>query len=100
MQTYSDEIGIITAFIQHLKSDAIPRANAIKLAVDNGAVLNELDIQFFEAEFSYADSVMHLISNHPEYLSLASMMTKLYHEITTKALNNQNASQVINHNIG
>ena len=89
MNSSLDDLGIISAFLEHLEIEAIPRALAIKAEVDSGEKINELDLLFFDEQLLEISNILHLLDRHPEYQGVAVRMVTLYHEITDKALQNQ-----------
>jgi len=46
MNSFKDDLGVITAVFEHLDKEAIPRALAVKSEIDAGAIMNELDLLF------------------------------------------------------
>ncbi len=93
MYSSSDETGIITAYLEKLEEQSIPRALALKKRIDDGECLNEIDIMYFEEQLSEASSVMPLLVHHPEYQKLTTELANLYHEITEQALKNEKNNQ-------
>jgi hypothetical protein len=85
----SDEIGIITAYVEKLEEQSIPRALALQKRIAEGECLNEIDIMYFEEQLSEASSMMPLLRHHPEYQKLATELATLYNEISEQGLNNQ-----------
>lgn len=90
MNSSADDLGVITVLLQRLETQRLPRTLAIKGKVDQGGVLDDSDIAFFEEVFADSAKVMHLVDKHPEYQQLAGNLLALYNEITEKALINQN----------
>ena len=89
--TQSEDQGLIEALIKRLPF-RLERAQGLKARVDAGELLNDNDIQFLERVFRDAREVGPLVDKHPEYQELAAKMVALYHQITTKALENQRSS--------
>lgn len=89
MQSLTEEIGILTAFIENLEQHSIPRALAVKKRVFEGELLNEIDSMYFEQQLSEASSIMYMLEHHPEYQKLVLEMATLYNEIADQALKNQ-----------
>lgn len=83
------DLGVMTAVLERLETQRIPRALDLKTKVGNGETLAELDIQFLEEVFADARELMPLIERHPEAEPLAAKMLHLYHEITARALKNE-----------
>lgn len=89
MYSSSEETALITAYVEKLQEQSIPRALAVKKRIDNGECLNEIDIMYFEEQLADASSMMTMLKHHPEYQKLITELANLYHEITEKALWNQ-----------
>ncbi len=88
----SHDLGIIIVLLERFQKQRLPRILKIKEKVDNGQCLEELDIEFLKVLFADAKSNLPLLHRHTEYDYLAGKITFLYHEITEKALQNQNAN--------
>ncbi|MFZ5602141.1 MAG: hypothetical protein ACOY7J_06785 [Pseudomonadota bacterium] len=85
------EAGMITALIQRMKNIRLPRALDIKAKVDNGEVLDEFDIKFLEEVFEDSRNVGAYLTGQPELEDVIGKMVQLYHDITEKALANEQA---------
>ena len=83
------EEAVIETLLDRFVNQRLPRAISIKEKVDQGEVLNDLDIQFLEEVFSSANKLKPLIDKHPEYETLAAKTISLYSEIMDKALENE-----------
>ena len=89
MYSSSEETALITAYVEKLQEQSIPRALAVKKRIDGGECLNQIEIMYFEEQLADAGSMMPLLKHHPEYQKLITELANLYHEITEKALANQ-----------
>lgn len=92
MNASKKETGIITALLQRMEKQRLPRAFALKEKVDQGKRLADYDITFLKEVFADADRIKTLIYKHPEYHEVTGQEVSLYHDITNKALENEKAS--------
>ena len=89
MSEISKDEGLITVLIQRFEKYRLPRALDLKEKVDRGEILNDNDIAFLERVFADTSKIKPLLDRHSEYHKLVSQATSLYHEITEKALQNE-----------
>lgn len=85
------ELALIVTALDRLRTQRLPRALAIKEKVDAGAVLDEFDIAFFEEIFRDTSFKRATVDTHPEFQDIVARITHLYHEITARALANEQA---------
>lgn len=85
----SKDMGTMLALLERLNKYRLPRALELKTRVDGGARLEEHDIEFLERAFEDAQRARGLIVRHPDLHNLAARVIRLYHDITTKALENE-----------
>ncbi len=83
---------LIVALLERMRTQRLPRALDIKAKVDAGGTLDEFDLAFLEQVFADAEYVKPLYDRHPELQSIGARMTHLYHEITARALANEQAA--------
>ncbi len=83
-----EDTGMIEALLQRLNDFRLPRLLELKERVDSGATLDEYDIEFLERVLEDAHAGKPLSDRHPELQPLVAKLTALYHEITSKALDN------------
>ena len=87
---YSNEdLGKIEAVLERLEKFRLPRLMDIKQRVDDGAVLNEFEIQFLEETMSDTENNKRFVDAHPEFQSMCARVIHLHHDITEKALENE-----------
>ena len=84
------DAGVLAVIVARMEQQRLPRAIDLKAKVDQGGVLDDLDIEFLEQVFADSNELKPLLVRHPEYHDLAARMMALYREITTKALDNEN----------
>jgi hypothetical protein len=88
-----EDTGMIEALLQRLNDFRLPRLLELKERVDRGETMSEYDIEFLEGVLADAHSAVPLSDRHKELQPLAAKMTALYHEITSKALENEAKNQ-------
>lgn len=91
MKDPQQDAGMLAVLIERLESQRLPRALALKEKVDQGGRLDDFDIAFLEEVFSDSQEVQPLLERHPEHQEIAAKMMALYHDITEKALANEQA---------
>lgn len=89
MQHTEREEGTIHALLEAFAKQRLPHALEIKKRVDEGGILNEMDIEFLERVFREANENRSHIVRFPEYSDIVSTAVRVYHEITEKALENE-----------
>jgi hypothetical protein len=87
------EAALIQVLVERLETQRLPRALELKARVDGGAVLDDIDIAFLEQVFHDSAQIKPFLDKHPEWQDLAGQVMHLYHDITAKALENQQASR-------
>jgi hypothetical protein len=91
MKDTQQDAGMLAVLIERLETQRLPRALALKEKVDQGGRLDDFDIAFLEEVFSDSQEVQPLLERHPEHQEIAAKMMALYHDITEKALANEQA---------
>ena len=87
-ETDKDE-GILQALLERMNSQRLPRLLALKEKVDAGERLADSDIAYLSEVMEDATQNGPLINRHPEYHELARRIVSLYHEISERALENE-----------
>ena len=85
----SQSAGVAAMIVERLETQRLPRALDLKTKVDQGAILDDLDIAFLERVLSDAAELRPLLDRHPEYQALAARVIELYSSITRTALENE-----------
>lgn len=89
--TNTDE-GIIVALLDRMRTQRLPRALDIKEKVDQGERLDAFDIQFLQDVFEDAQLQQVRWGDHPELHEIIAKTIHIYHEITTRALENEEST--------
>jgi len=79
---------------KRMVEERLPKALALKERIDAGEVLNEADLNFLEQVVTDANTVMPMMKDDPRIAQVGARMLQLYKEITTKALENEQAKKV------
>ena len=95
MAQASKELGVIAVLAKRMVEERLPKALALKERVDRGEKLNELDLNFLEQVVNESNQIMPLIKKDTSNKQVAARMLQLYNEITTKALENEQADKKI-----
>lgn len=83
------DAGVIAMLMERFNSRRLPRALSLKEKVDRGEILDAGDIAFLTRVFADANHVKQLADRHPEYQQLCAQVAHLYHQITERALQNE-----------
>ena len=89
MANGNEDAGVLAVIVKRMEEQRLPRALELKEKVDQGAVLDDADIDFLERIFADSSELKPLLARHPEYEDLAARAMNLYLAITTKALANE-----------
>jgi len=92
MAEVSKDTGIAITIIERFETQRLPRALALKVRVDRGERLSDMDIAFLKTVFDDAQHINALVQKHPEWQSTVARAIGLYTEITNKALANEKAA--------
>lgn len=92
MEHTDEEKGVAQALLTRLVDQRLPRLLEMKERVDNGELLTDFDIDFLENAFHDAEKSRGHIVQFPEYKEVVAKLVNLYESITSKALENQQAS--------
>ena len=91
MKDPQQDAGVLAVLVERFESQRLPRALALKEKLDQGGRLDDFDIAFLEEVFSDSQEIQPLLERHPEHREFAARIMALYHDITEKALANEQA---------
>lgn len=86
MDKSTSEVGVITAVIERLVTQKLPRLQALEAKLDKGEPLNDSELEFLEQVSTDGNEVMRMIDRHPEYHDLAAKVLELCTKIISKAV--------------
>lgn len=89
MNDSNHDTGVIMVLLDRMRTQRLPRALDIKSKVDRGERLDSFDIQFLQDVFEDAKNLQPKWDQHPELNQIIGTLIHLYHEITAKALENE-----------
>ena len=89
MEDSSKDSGVLTVLMKRLSEQRLPRALELKEKVDQGGLLDDIDIEYLEKVFADANKTRQLVERHPEHQELVARMISLYSEITARGLENE-----------
>jgi hypothetical protein len=89
----SKELGVKAVLAKRMVEERLPKALALKERIDRGELLNGLDLNFLEQVVKDANEAIPMVKDDPRVMEVAARMLQLYKEITTKALENEQAKK-------
>ena len=89
MENEAKDHGVLVVIVERIEEQVLPRALDLKDKLDQGRILDDLDISFLERVLADVDELKPLLVRHPEYQALGARLIDLYHAITTMALKNE-----------
>ena len=93
MAQASKELGVKAVLAKRMVEERLPKALALKERIDRGELLNGLDLNFLEQVVKDANEAIPMVKDDPRVMEVAARMLQLYKEITTKALENEQAKK-------
>jgi len=92
MKKTSENLGVVTALLERLEKQRLPRLLSLKDIVDRGEVLSDSDLSFLKEVSADATRIEPLMDKSPQYQSLFIKLVGLYEDISNKALENEKSS--------
>jgi hypothetical protein len=89
MAEVSKETGILAVLAKRMVEERLPKALELKERIDKGGLLNDLDLNFLEQVVKDAAAIRPLLKDNQRLIDVAASMTRLYKEISDKALENE-----------
>jgi hypothetical protein len=90
----SKELGVKAVLAKRMVEERLPKALALKERIDRGELLNGLDLNFLEQVVKDANEAIPMVKDDPRVMEVAARMLQLYKEITSKALENEQAKKI------
>ena len=87
------ELGVKAVLAKRMVEERLPKALALKERIDRGELLNGLDLNFLEQVVKDANEAIPMVKDDPRVMEVAARMLQLYKEITSKALENEQAKK-------
>jgi hypothetical protein len=89
MMDHEARTGISEVLIERFDKERLPRMLKIKQHVDQGLILDEAELGFLHRVLNDAQDARVLVESIPECRDLFARVIHLYHDITAKALENE-----------
>lgn len=92
MKKSLEKLGVVTALLERLEKQRLPRLLSLKDKVDRGEVLSDSDLSFLKEVSADATRIEPLMDKSPQYQPLFVKLVGLYEDISSKALENEESS--------
>jgi len=91
MDQSEEDAGTIAALLLRMTEYRLPRAERMLERVKGGEKLSDSDIRFLKRVYNDSRANQSLLKRNPEYTKLMAGFIDLYHEITSRGLENEKA---------
>ena len=82
-------LGVVQSLVQEFETHHLPRLLRLKDKVDNGEVVDDIDLDFLSQEIRCTDLTMHMTINYPELNGFCSLVAHFCKEICDEAMENE-----------
>lgn len=89
MKASKNAEGLIELLVERFETQQLPRILELERSVAAGNTITEVEQEFLEAVCREAIQSKHLVDQFPRYQPLFVRVVRLYREITTQALENE-----------
>jgi hypothetical protein len=89
MTDKQEDLAVVTTLLERFTKQRLPRLREMLARVDAGEPLDDVDLEFLEQALEDGRSAGPIIERHPELDELVKKIVGLYHEVMTKALENE-----------
>lgn len=89
MMDHEAQLGVSEVLIERFEKERLPRMLKIKKHVEQGLALDEIELGFLHRVLTEAQDNHVLVESIPECRELFARVIHLYHDITAKALDNE-----------
>lgn len=89
MKIPKEELGVVTALLERYTKQRLPKLLEMKERLDRGEKLDDYDMELLEAIERDRDQTLAIAKRHKALHEITMKAINLYHEITSKALENE-----------